>query len=87
MLHHLPRAARQQCAREMRRVVKSGGRVLVVDFGVAGRRRRGLLTHFHRHGRVERDEVISVLCDAGLTVVESGAVGVWDLHFVLAAVP
>src|SRR5262245_23320310 len=32
MLHHLPRNGREQCAREMRRVVKSGGRVLAVDF-------------------------------------------------------
>jgi ubiquinone/menaquinone biosynthesis C-methylase UbiE len=87
MLHHLPRAARQQCAREMRRVVKGGGRVLVVDFGVAEHRRKGFLTHFHRHGRVEHDEVISVLRDAGLTVVESGAMGMWNLHFVLAALP
>src|SRR5439155_21762286 len=29
MLHHLPRKVRQQCAREIRRVLKTGGRVLV----------------------------------------------------------
>src|SRR5262245_39034218 len=33
MLHHLPRKAREQCAREMRRVLKPSGRVLAVDFG------------------------------------------------------
>src|SRR5689334_3435676 len=51
MLHHLPRAAREQCAREMRRVVKPGGRVLAVDFGQgAAAEKRGLIAHFHRHG-------------------------------------
>ena len=35
MLHHLPRKVRQQCAREIRRVLKPGGHLLVVD-GNAG---------------------------------------------------
>jgi ubiquinone/menaquinone biosynthesis C-methylase UbiE len=39
MLHHLPRKGREDCAREIRRVLKPGGRVLAVDFGVAGRER------------------------------------------------
>src|SRR5262245_59218982 len=39
MLHHLPRAAREQCAREMRRVLTQGGRAVVVDFGESGRSR------------------------------------------------
>jgi ubiquinone/menaquinone biosynthesis C-methylase UbiE len=87
MLHHLPRAARQVAAREMRRVLKSGGRGVVVDFGVAGRGRRGLLGHFHRHGRVELGEIIGVLSDAGFRVRDSGAMGMRDLHFVVAEVP
>jgi len=36
MLHHLPRPARELCAREMKRVLKPGGRVLAVDFAVSG---------------------------------------------------
>lgn len=39
MLHHLARKAREQCAREIRRVLRPNGRVLVVDFSV--RRRTG----------------------------------------------
>jgi ubiquinone/menaquinone biosynthesis C-methylase UbiE len=35
MLHHLPKKTRQQCAGEIRRVLRSGGRVLAVDFGRA----------------------------------------------------
>ena len=87
MLHHLPRKARQQCAREMRRVLKPGGRVLAVDFGEPHGHRGGLLSHLHRHGHVALRDIVEVLSDAGLCVVESGAVGIKDLQFVLATVP
>jgi ubiquinone/menaquinone biosynthesis C-methylase UbiE len=84
MLHHLPREAREQCAREMRRVLKPGGRVLAVDFGGATRDRKSLIEHFHRHGRVDVHDIVKLLSKAGLEIVESGAVGVRDLNFVLA---
>jgi ubiquinone/menaquinone biosynthesis C-methylase UbiE len=83
-LHHLPRAARQLCAREMRRVLKPDGRALVVDFGRATRQKRSVLAHFHRHGHVDLSDIIAVLSDAGLHCVENGAVGIHDLQFVLA---
>ena len=86
MLHHLPRALRHECAREIRRVLKPHGRVLVVDFAHA-QGRRGLLAHFHRHGHVDPAETRSVVEAAGLLCVESGAVGVSSLHYVLASPP
>ncbi len=84
MLHHLPRKARQQCAREIRRVLKPRGRVLAVDFASAARERRSLVGHFHRHGHVDIGEIIAVLSEADLKTVESGAVGISDLRFALA---
>jgi len=84
MLHHLPRNARRQCAAEMRRVLKPGGRVLAVDFGSRGREQKGLFARFHRHGHVKPPEIIELLSTAGLTVVETGRVGIHDMHFVLA---
>ena len=87
MLHHLPRKAGQRCIREMRRVLKPGGRVLVVDFGGA-QERRNLLAHFyHRHGHVNFSDIIALLSEAGLNSVESGAVGISNLQFVLAVAP
>jgi ubiquinone/menaquinone biosynthesis C-methylase UbiE len=87
MLHHLPRKARQECACEMRRVLKPGGRVLAVDFGGTEREKKSFLMHFHRHGHVNLRDIIAVLCEAGLNIVESGAVGIRDLQFVLATTP
>lgn len=86
MLHHLPRNTPRQCATETRRVLKSRGRVLVVDFGSA-QARRGLLAHFHRHGHVAVEEIESVLVDSGFTTVRTGPVGLRDLQFVLAEAP
>lgn len=83
MFHHLPRTTRQQCATEMRRVLKSDGRVCVVDFGRA-QSRRGVLAHFHRHGHVAVEDIESVLANAGFSIVRTGPVGWRDLQFVLA---
>jgi ubiquinone/menaquinone biosynthesis C-methylase UbiE len=85
MLHHLPKRTREACAGEIRRVLKPRGQALVVDFGRP--ERRGLLSHFHRHGHVTIDEVRGVLARAGLTAIRSGPVGFGTLQFVLAEMP
>lgn len=87
MLHHLPRPVRQQAAREMRRVLAPGGRVLAVDFAAPARERKGLLARFHRHGHLALRDIVELLSEAGLTVVESGSVGVGDLQFAVATAP
>lgn len=84
MLHHLPRKARQGCASEIRRVLKPGGRVLAVDFGSPSHAKRSLIAHFHRHGYTKLEDIIALLTGAGLETIESGAVGIKDLQFVLA---
>jgi len=85
MLHHLPRNSRVECAREMHRVVRQGGRVLAVDFDE--REGHGPLGHFVRHGNVKAQEIAALLADAGLQVVDHGAVGFRSLRYVLATRP
>src|SRR5262245_48663275 len=85
MLHHLPRKTRQQCAREISRVLKAGGRAVAVDFGRA--KRRGLLAHFHRHGHVEVADIVSLFVDAGLKPTRTGPLGMNDLNFVVSEAP
>jgi ubiquinone/menaquinone biosynthesis C-methylase UbiE len=88
MFHHLPAKARQEGAHEMRRVLKRGGRVLVVDFSRGDGPKRGLLAHFHhRHGHVKLADVIAALGEAGLNTVESGEVGTKGMIFALAQAP
>jgi ubiquinone/menaquinone biosynthesis C-methylase UbiE len=87
MLHHLPRKAREQCLRESRRVLKPGGRVLVVDFAASAPKKKNFLAHFHRHGHTDLPDIIAMLGDAGLNIVDSGAVGIRNLQFVLATAP
>jgi ubiquinone/menaquinone biosynthesis C-methylase UbiE len=83
MLHHLRRAARVQAVIEARRVLKPGGRLLVVDFvRQAG---KGLHAHFHRHGRVDPRDLIALVTDAGMNVIDSGATGQWELQFVVGS--
>jgi ubiquinone/menaquinone biosynthesis C-methylase UbiE len=88
MLHHLPKRGRTELAGEIRRVLKPGGRVLAIDFGGTARNRKSILDRFHhRHGHIELKEIVTLLSEAGLSVTESGAVGMRDLQFVVAMAP
>lgn len=84
MLHHLPRDTRAQAIQEMRRVIKPDGRVLIVDFGKQTTEHRGLMSHFHQHGRVSMTDLTALVEKASLNVRESGSVGVGTLIYVLA---
>jgi ubiquinone/menaquinone biosynthesis C-methylase UbiE len=84
MLHHLGRPARRELVSELNRVIKPGGRVLLVDFARAAATSR-LGAHFrHRHGHVELSEIIALLEGASFRCIESGAVGVKNMQFALA---
>jgi ubiquinone/menaquinone biosynthesis C-methylase UbiE len=85
MLHHLPRIARTQCVREIRRVLRPGGRVLIVDFDRG--QGHGLLRRVHRHGHVAAREIVTLLGDAGFQPTDEGPAGMGDMRYVLATSP
>ena len=80
-LHHLPRGMRVDAVREMRRVLKPGGRVLLVDFVFGQRHTIASILH-HQHGLKPSDLKLLVQ-EAGLHLVDQGAVGMWDLQYVV----
>jgi ubiquinone/menaquinone biosynthesis C-methylase UbiE len=85
MIHHLPSELRECGAREIARVLKPGGRMLVVDFGKAEDGKLGLFSFFqHSHGHLSAGEMRAMFGQAGLNVTDSGAVGMANLHYVLA---
>lgn len=86
MLHHLPRTLRSQCAAQVRRVLKPGGRLLAIDFGTAPGE-KGIVAHFHRHGHINPSEMAAIFSEAGLQMAASGRVGIGDLEYLLAVSP
>jgi len=84
MLHHLPAPLRRDFAREARRVLRPGGRILTVDFSAPS---AGLLARLHRRGGVSRDAMVALLRDAGFRPTTMGAVGIADLQYVVALSP
>jgi len=84
MLHHLPRKARPGIVREIKRVLKPGGRLLAVDFVKPAEGRKSFMDRFHRHGFVRIEDVIGELEAAGFIIARSGPVGERYLQFVIA---
>jgi ubiquinone/menaquinone biosynthesis C-methylase UbiE len=87
MLHHLRRAARERCVHELLRVVRPGGRVLLVDFEPDPSGRFSLIERLHRRGHVPRAQTEQLLVEAGATVRETGVTGVAGVYYVLGDVP
>ena len=85
MLHHLPRPSQSQLAREIRRVLKPGGRALAVDFGKSTKKPRGVVGWIHHgHGATPLKDMTAPFVEAGLEVTSAGALGLKDLNYLLA---
>jgi ubiquinone/menaquinone biosynthesis C-methylase UbiE len=87
MLHHLPDEARHQGIREIRRVLKPGGRLFAVDFGGAKSEKHIRIARHSNHAHFDIRQLIPELNEAGLRAVTSGKVGFRDLWFVSSTAP
>lgn len=84
VLHCLPRDARAQAIREMARVLRPAGRLLLVDFGGTPNARRSLMSHLGPHRRFDLREIMPLLREIAVVHIRSGALGFSDLEFVSA---
>lgn len=82
MLHHLSKPTRAAFVREALRVLKLGGRLVLVDFARPVRRSR--LPRLHRHGHVDMEAIGALLQENGFADVETSEVGTKNLRYVIA---
>jgi SAM-dependent methyltransferase len=88
-MHHLPRELNQLGLAEVRRVLKPGGRLLIVDV----KRPTGLLSHLaltsfiHSHATESIEDLPSLVAAAGFSEVRKGETGFRSLGGVSARAP
>jgi ubiquinone/menaquinone biosynthesis C-methylase UbiE len=88
MVHHLPDDLKTAGFREIHRVLKQGGRFLIVDIEPSGLPLLGaLFTHLIGHGRMRGNitRLPKMLREAGFSRVETGGTAFSPLSFALAA--
>ena len=88
MIHHLPEADRTGAIREVLRVLRPGGRLLIVEFQAPqGRTGKRVTRHLFGHAMADNtiDEVAVVTAEAGAAGVECHPSGVGWLGLVTAS--
>ena len=83
----VPETARRRVIGEMARVLKPGGRVLLVDFGGPLAERTGFSASHGRHGAFDLYDLRADMADAGFGHIEARPLGWLDLHFLRAERP
>jgi ubiquinone/menaquinone biosynthesis C-methylase UbiE len=89
MMHHLPDDLKRQGLAEIARVLKPGGRLLIIDVKRPSTRLGRVLNALMLHGRLKTaiQDLPAMLNDAGYIGIETGATEFGMLGFVRAQIP
>jgi ubiquinone/menaquinone biosynthesis C-methylase UbiE len=80
VLHMIPDDRRRLSLREAARVLRPGGRLLLVDYAGDGASRRHLSAKHGPHGRFDLHALRDTVAEEGFTAVEGGPLGWLSLH-------
>jgi ubiquinone/menaquinone biosynthesis C-methylase UbiE len=80
-LHMVPQSQRLLCLAEASRVLKRGGRLLLIDYAGDPRRRTHLSARHGRHGLFDLHALREPLSAAGFEEIDSGPLDWLSLHF------
>jgi ubiquinone/menaquinone biosynthesis C-methylase UbiE len=81
VMHMVPTAGRPKVLGEMARVLKPGGRALLVDYGGPLEARRKMSARHGAHGSFDLYGLEEDMKEAGFSNVRAGPTGWLDLHF------
>jgi ubiquinone/menaquinone biosynthesis C-methylase UbiE len=80
-MHMIPEARRCVCLGEAARVLRSSGRLLIIDYAGELAGRRHWMAKHGRHGQFDLRKVQPLLVQAGFEPAGGGPIGWLDLHF------
>ena len=84
VLHMVPSDRRCHCLHEAARVLKYGGKLLLIDYAGKPEERRHWTARHGRHGAFDLYSLRGSLAEAGLSEIDSGPLKWLSLHFLRA---
>jgi SAM-dependent methyltransferase len=81
VMHMVPENRRRLSLREASRVLRRGGRLLLVDYAGSVRKRSGLIAKHGAHGRFDLHDLCDALSEEGFDEIEGGPLAWLSLHF------